>query len=68
VAGDSLLGTWRVLQIPLADFGDERVGDPMWESIRYARIWCEGLAWWKKFQILSMEAVGNRWLERGSVR
>ncbi len=65
VAGDSLLGTWRVLQIPLADFGDERVGDPMWESIRYARIWCEGLAWWKKFQILSMEAVGNRWLERG---
>ena len=65
LAPDSLVGNWRVLQIPLSDFEDGKIGDPMWESIRYARIWFEDLAWWKQLRIASMEIVGNRWLERG---
>lgn len=61
---EGLNTNWRLYQIPLADFA-LGTGEPMWETIRYARVWFEGLAWWKEFQIASMELIGNRWLERG---
>jgi len=64
VTPEELTSTWRLFQIPLADFS-VAAGDPMWESIRYARIWFEDLGAWNEFQIASMEVIGNRWVERG---
>jgi hypothetical protein len=54
---------WKLYRIPLDDF--QKVGEPEWTRIEFARLWFTDLDEGQKISIYNVDLVGNSWKELG---
>jgi hypothetical protein len=60
------LNGWKVFILPLKDsLSFERIGNPSFESIEYARVWFKGMYNDTRITIGKIAIVGNKWKDKG---